>query len=263
LYSRIDCELAVTDREEEKVADEKLNIFVSCGTAHNETQATFIRCLEEHLKSHNCIPQTIGRNVYSVKQPVEAVRKAISQCHGAVVVALERTRIKSAVERPGSDKETKVSDESHPTIWNHIEAGMAYARGVPLLIFAEKRLRRQGMLSDRLEWRVIETEMSPGQLQTEDFRETFKEWLSLVAENKSKVPAAQKISSKLSVKELASMLGNLEAAAAWRLCVAIFTAIAAVAAAAYAVGRFTAANHDATKAMMDGLVKHIVRLMSP
>jgi hypothetical protein len=43
-----------------------------------------------------------------------------------------------------------------------MEAAMAYARKMPLLILVQPGLKRQGMLSDRLEWMAIEVALTPG-----------------------------------------------------------------------------------------------------
>jgi hypothetical protein len=90
------------------------------------------------------------------------IARLYSTCRGAVVVAFERTRILTGLDKPGSSVPKEIKNESHPTVWNHMEAAMAYARKMPLLILVQPGLKRQGMLSDRLEWMAIEVALTPG-----------------------------------------------------------------------------------------------------
>jgi hypothetical protein len=118
-----------------------LPVFVSCATPHQQAQEEFLSAVEAHLESHGCTPITVGRSKHTVRQPVEAARNCIAECCGAVVIATERTRILKAIEYPNSDKknspETAILTESHPTIWNHMEAAMAYSNNIPILTFVQ------------------------------------------------------------------------------------------------------------------------------
>jgi hypothetical protein len=220
--------------------DDLMPIFVSCGRTSTPTQEQFVLCIEAHLRSHGCQPQTVGRNVYSIRQPVEAARELIAKCSGAVVIAFERTRILSALDKPGSADEQKLPQESHPTVWNHLEAAMAYAQNVPLLIIVEQGLRRQGMLSDRLEWIAIETDLTPSLLSMEQFQQIFREWLSLVKARATLPRRANLSNAKWTVRDVFGIVANLEAKDAWAVMVAIFAILAAIATASYTIGQWTA-----------------------
>ena len=111
----------------------------------------------------------------------------IAKCDGSVVIAFERTRILRALEKPDSTQQKEIEHASHPTVWNQMEAAMAYACDIPLLIFVEKGLTREGMLSDRLEWNAVETDLSPSLLVEDSFRQVFNEWISLMRSRRSKV----------------------------------------------------------------------------
>lgn len=84
-----------------------------------------------------------------------------------MVVAFERTRTLHALDKPGSPSQAEVRNEFHPTLWNHMEAAMAYAKNVPILTFVQSGLKRQGMLSDRFEWTAIDAHLTPNLLRTE------------------------------------------------------------------------------------------------
>jgi hypothetical protein len=167
---------------------ESYAVFVSCGAPHTPDSEEFLSAIEAQLKSHGCVPQTVGRSSFSVRQPAEASRDLIGKCDGAIVIAFERTRILQALDKPGSPEQKEIRDESHPTVWNQMEAAMAYAQRVPILTFVQRGLKRQGMLSDRLEWMAIETDLSLSLLKTEAFQQVFREWLSLVRERRTSSP---------------------------------------------------------------------------
>jgi hypothetical protein len=167
------------------MAENLRRIFLSCGTPATESQASFLSAIEAHLKSHNCQPQTVGRSVYAVRQPVQAARDLIAECDGAFVVAYERTRIIKGYEKPGSANEVEINNEVHPTIWNQMEAAMAYSNQLPILTLVQTGLKRQGMLSDRFEWAAIEDDLNQNLLNGEKFRQIFDEWISLVDKHQS------------------------------------------------------------------------------
>jgi hypothetical protein len=121
-----------------------------------------------------------------VRQPVEHARQLISECDGTVVVAFERTRIVSGLEKPDSPDAKTITNEPHPTVWNHLEGAMAYAQGVPMFVIVETGLRRQGVLSDRFEWQAFETDIDARAITTEKFTQFFQSWLERVKEHKSR-----------------------------------------------------------------------------
>jgi hypothetical protein len=186
----------------------QLLIFLSCGAPHDKSQEDFIAAVEAHLESHNCTPQTVGRSVYSARQPVEASRELIGSCHGAVVIAFERTRIVVGLDRPESPQQKDIQNESHPTIWNQMEAAMAYAQKVPILTFVQSGLKRQGMLSDRFEWKAIETDLRPDLLASKEFKQVFSEWIQLVRKGSEKVELTEIDPAEL---KLGALVKNLSA----------------------------------------------------
>jgi hypothetical protein len=201
-------------------------IFLSCGTPDTVAQEEFIAAVEACLKSHGCEPQTVGRSKFSSRQPVQASRDLIGSCDGAVVIAFERTRILEGVERPGSKTPKPIRDEAHPTIWNQMEASMAYAQRVPILTLVESGLKRQGMLSDRLEWSAIEDRLAPTLLSTEKFRQIFAEWLMYVQNGKQE---AKRINLDLPNMKIADIAGQLTTSQFLALGASVLGSLGAVA----------------------------------
>ena len=223
--------------------ESSLAVFVSCGTPYSKTQEKFISAVEAHLKSRGCTPVTVGRSKYSVRQPVEAARDCIAECHGAIVIAFERFRVLKGVEYPDSAKQAPLTSESHPTIWNQMESAMAYSRDIPILTFVQTGIKRQGMLSNRLEWAAIEDHLSPDILQTEEFRQIFDEWLARVtrkAEPKSK-------ELRLDDIKIGTLLTQLNIKQAWAVLVIAFGIVSGVATTAFLLGRNLPAASGETK----------------
>jgi hypothetical protein len=210
-----------------------LAIFVSCGTPYQQTQEKFIDAVEAHLRSHGCTPITVGRSKYSVRQPAEAARDCIAECRGAIVIAFERVRTLKAVEYPNSAKEKSLPPESHPTIWNQMESAMAYSKDIPILTFVQTGIKRQGMLSNRLEWGAIEADLSPDVLRTEEFRQVFNEWLLRVT-TKAKLK-----DKELNIDDIkiSTVLTQLNAKQAWAAIVIAFGIVSGVATTAFKLGQ--------------------------
>jgi hypothetical protein len=230
-------------------ASSQLLIFLSCGTPYDKSQEDFIAAVEAHLASHNCKPQTVGRSVFSARQPVEAARDLIGSCHGALVIAFERTRIVSGLERPGSPQQKTIQNESHPTIWNQMEAAMAYAKKIPILSLVQTGLKRQGMLSDRFEWSGIEDDLTPALLATEKFRQTFSEWIVLVRKESERIEDTEIDPEKLKVGPLVKQLSVKQA---FSLSLVVLGAIGSIVSVAFRAGlswrEFTDGKPDRPKA---------------
>ena len=187
---------------------EVLKIFLSAGSAYTEQQKKFIEAFEQFLLKQGCRPHTIGQTVYSANQPVLRARQEIQSCHGAIVLAFARYEIEKGSEYPQSKKEKPIAGTRLPTIWNHLEGGMAYGLDLPLLILVEKGLKRQGILSDRSEWFPQEIDLSLAILKDKRFNGIFDDWKRLTVERlRSKERAPAKMIAGMSMFELAKGVG--------------------------------------------------------
>ena len=90
------------------------------------------------LKSLGLNPRTIGSTDYPSKAPLDEVIRLMERCAGAVILGYPQIVVAS-----GSVKDTPLSSPLMlPTEWNHIEAGLAYARGLPLLVIHHRGVSR-------------------------------------------------------------------------------------------------------------------------
>jgi hypothetical protein len=212
-------------------------IFVSRGTPYTPAQERFCDKLYEYIRSRGGAPVTVGGNKYGVRQPVELAREEIKSCAGAVVVAFKRIHIREGQEKPDSTEAAPVDGRVLPTVWNHMEAAIAYTHDLPLLVLVEKGVYREGMLSKRLEWDALEIDVDAKVFKSDEFIQRFDQWMSFV-EQRCKGTTESKIDpTKLTLREL---LGALTTGQLWSMAGALFGALAAVAVAAYKVGVWSA-----------------------
>lgn len=109
----------------------KTSIFLSrpigLASEYSEGETHFRRLLLRNgFKSH-----TIGITDFTTRNPLDAVIGLMSKCSGAVVLGYAR----KTVSRVASVK-------LHPSEWNHIEAALAYARRIPLLVVHDLGISR-------------------------------------------------------------------------------------------------------------------------
>jgi hypothetical protein len=81
------------------------------------------------LKALDLSPRTLGATDYPTRAPLDEVITLLDQCGGAVILGYPQILV-----HDGIIKGSPVQDVPLATEWNHIEAGLAYARELPLLI---------------------------------------------------------------------------------------------------------------------------------
>ncbi len=82
------------------------------------------------LDNLGLIPRTLGVSDYPSKAPLDEVIDILSACCGAIVLGVPQIEIET-----GSVKGDRISAPlTLGTEWNHLEAGLAYAAGLPLLV---------------------------------------------------------------------------------------------------------------------------------
>lgn len=205
-----------------------LDVFVSVGGTATEKQEAFVRAVEDRLRSEGLVPHTVGRNTFSSDAPLKTVTDLMDKCSGTVVIALERSFFPAGIEKRGGPKEATLTDVRLPTPWNHIEAAMSYARGLPLMVIVEAGLKSEGLLEHGYDWYVQWVEQEVVALHSNEFNGVLASWKEkMIKGNKRASPA--KPPSELTVAEL---LGGLKPVQLWSLLVAL----TALVAGAFALG---------------------------
>jgi hypothetical protein len=118
--------------------DQSIDVFVSRPRwVAPEFQAGLTGFLRM-LVTLNLVPRTLGKSDYGRRAPLDDVIEVLDQCRGAVILGYPQIKILS-----GELKGAVLNNEVLlATEWNHIEAGLARARGLPLLVIHHTGVER-------------------------------------------------------------------------------------------------------------------------
>lgn len=90
------------------------------------------------LKSLDLNPRTIGQSDFPNESPLDEVISLMQECEGTIVLGIPQIEIEKG-KLKGEVIKNKIE---LGTEWNHIEAGLAYSLGHPLLIIHHKNIGR-------------------------------------------------------------------------------------------------------------------------
>jgi hypothetical protein len=116
------------------VCDEHKNLIGSLGDGG--PRAALIKFLEEL----NLEPRALGRSDYPAEFPLREVFVIANHCAGGLILGFEQFQATSGTWKRGTKEERKVAPKGSilfPTAWNHLEAGILFGLGLPILIFRE------------------------------------------------------------------------------------------------------------------------------
>ena len=216
-----------------------LDVFMSVGQTSTEEQETFVAAVERCLLEHDLRSRTLGRNEWSSQQPLQAIKERIEGCDGTLIVAFERLYVADGVEKRGSSAERAIQDERRTTIWNQMEAAMAYALGHPLLVLAEHGVRAEGVLEPH-NWAVHSMPFNPEELRTAQFLGILEDWKQHVAsfsERRALTGArSEDKRPELVDRTIGEILGELRPGQFRALVVAVVSTLAVIAGTAFSLG---------------------------
>ena len=220
------------------------NVFLSVGRTFTPEQERFVSEFEQYLRANGLTPQTVGRTYIKNQQPLRSVAECMRECSGAAVLAFERTHVASGVEKRGSAQAVALAEVNLPTVWNQIEAAMAYSLGRPLLVLVEHGIRSEGLLETGYDWYVKWVDLRQPTFSDPEFTALFADWKAKVAAPiggaaPSGSAAEEADVGKMSVGQL---LGRLKAGQLWSVVSALFAAIVGALALGYRVGLWSAAR---------------------
>lgn len=199
----------------------ELDIFISVGGTANEQQESFVRAVEDRLRSEGLVPHTVGRNTFSADAPLKTVTELLDKCAGTVVIALERMYFPLGIDKRGGANESKLTEIKLPTPWNQIEAAMAYSRGHPLMVIVESGLKSEGLLEQGYDWYVQWVKPEIAALSTTEFNGVLASWKQKML-NPSQSRVKTKVTSELTIAEL---IGGLKPAQLWSIVGALITLV--------------------------------------
>ena len=184
---------------------DKPRVFLSVGSTGTTLQREATETIFAVIEAAGLSPRQMEKNEWSSEQPLRAIRKVIDQCHGAVIIAFTRYEFPVGIEHAKNDAKIDLSDARFPTVWNQIEAALAYSRSMPLLVVCEQGLREDGLLEGKYDWKVFPTTFEPHELRSERFLGYVGSWKQLVDEH---VTAHAKISTPAQADNVADVLAK-------------------------------------------------------
>lgn len=153
-----------------------IDVFMSVGRTSTSAQEAFVSALSVYMKQQGLNPRTIGRTDFSASRPLRLMKELMLQCAGTIVIAYERIYIQDGFEQRGSRFEKRLYRESMPTVWNQIEAAMAYVLDQPLLVLAEPSMRQEGLLEAHYDWHMQQVDLTLAAIESPRFIAVFADW---------------------------------------------------------------------------------------
>jgi hypothetical protein len=224
------------------VAATRPKVFLSSGRTETPQQDAFVNAVIQCLQDEGF---EVVRALWSSEQPLKPIWRKLKECAGTTVIAFERLHFEAGVEFRRSTKERPLRDTSVPTVWNQIEAAMAYTLNHPLFVVVEEGLREEGLLEGRYDWYVQRVRLDPAVLSEREFRGVLNDWKDRVAERQAELTRGISVPGTISsppnpdALTVAQLLGALKPAQLWGVVAAIATALATVFTAAFALGSLT------------------------
>jgi hypothetical protein len=154
------------------------HVFLSRPTSVDRHQQSLCRRMVVALEGQDLKPRTLGVTDYPSKAPLGEVLRLMETCDGAIILGLRQLRIQSGLEKENTDNETEVKGLLLPTAWNQIEAGMAVALGLPLLIIREEGVSSGVFDIGSSDQFVHQAEMSPQWTRSAKFMDPFRRWVT-------------------------------------------------------------------------------------
>ena len=153
----------------------KIPVFVSCPTSLNKDQEAKRTIVCEYLDSLNLEPRALGRSDYPADLPLREVLVIARHCAGGVILGFNQFTATSGTWKPGTKGQSVLTSTcSFPSPWNHLEAGILFSLGLPLLVFREEGVA--GGVFDLGVTDVFVHPMPDAKHANDGLREVFLKW---------------------------------------------------------------------------------------
>ena len=115
----------------------RIPVFVSCPTSLSAKQDAARSLILTELNNYELEPRALGRSDYPTDSPLREVLVIAKHCSGGIILGFEVFQAPRGVWKRGTPEPEKASDVRFPTPWNHLEAGILFSLGLPLLVFRD------------------------------------------------------------------------------------------------------------------------------
>jgi hypothetical protein len=116
----------------------QIPVFVSCPSNLNDEQEKSRKLVARELEKLNLEWRALGRSDYPTDLPLREVLLLARHCAGGVVLGFEQIHADAGTRKRGTPEERPLKGLRVPSAWNHLEAGILFALGLPLLVFCEE-----------------------------------------------------------------------------------------------------------------------------
>jgi hypothetical protein len=163
----------------------KIPVFVSCPTSLSPAQEGARSALIQFLDNFNLEPRALGRSDYPAEFPLREVLVIARHCAGGLILGFEQFQATAGTWKRGAKGEKRLAPEESvpfPSAWNHLEAGILFGLGLPILIF-----REDGISGGVFDIGVTDVfvhkmpEANPDALNMGSLKEVFLKWHAKVA----------------------------------------------------------------------------------
>ena len=124
------------------------DVFISHPTPCNKVQTSFLKLIDDKLEKHGLNGINLGKKNWNYKKPLLPIKGLISSCKGAIILGLERHHSLIGYEKEmalNQEDKLELIHKYSSSPWVHIEGGMAYQAGLPLLILKERKIYSEGI----------------------------------------------------------------------------------------------------------------------
>ena len=115
-----------------------MQVFVSRPTWVSKEFEEGLNAFITLIENLGLVPRTLGVTDYPSKSPMDEVIEIMQSCKGAVILGYPQLQVtKGTLKGASINSELVLATE-----WNHLEAGLAYAAGLPLLVLHHTSVTR-------------------------------------------------------------------------------------------------------------------------
>ncbi|HWA90487.1 MAG TPA: hypothetical protein VG889_10655 [Rhizomicrobium sp.] len=153
-------------------------IFVSMGTPYTAAYASFRDELEDLLRNRcQTDPRILNKSDYPTGNPLHKIDEVMRSCDGLVIVAYERKRVETGIEKRGGRDQKAISNAIYTTPWNHVESAMAFTLKIPIYVLVERGLTEECLIESKVDWNVREIDFTVESLRLPEVHESIATWV--------------------------------------------------------------------------------------
>lgn len=115
----------------------KVKVFLSRPSILNRAQELLLDSVCKTLAANGCEFVQLLPAQYAQTNVLCSLTELVNECKGSVVLGFSSMHIKDGQFRPSTEQSHAVQDLRLATAWNHVEAGMALMKQIPVLVLSE------------------------------------------------------------------------------------------------------------------------------